>query len=88
MKQQSLNTLKSILTESDIEQIVSIICHRCRIETYNRVRSILTYSPSSIGNYGIYDRLTKESGTWSYVAGQSYIDEIRTLRYCILGKVY
>ena len=27
----------------------------------------------------------KENGTWSYCAGQSYPDEIRTLRECILN---
>lgn len=76
------------LTEDDIDQIVKIVCNRCRIKTYTRVRSILTYNLSSIGNFGIYRRLIKEGGKWSYCAGQSYPDEIRTLRECILGKVY
>lgn len=88
MKQQNLNTLKQSLTENDIDQIVAIVCHRCRIKTTNRIRSILTYHPSSIPNYGIFDRLLKEGNTWSYCAGQSYPDEIRTLRDCILGKIY
>jgi hypothetical protein len=88
MKQQNLNTLKSNLTESDIDSIVDIIGHRCRIKTCNRLRSILTYSASSIQSFGILDRLIKENGHWSYCAGQSYPDEIRTVRECILGKRY
>ena len=37
--------------------------------------------------YGILERLTKEGEDWSYRAGQSYPDEIRTIREIILeGK--
>ena len=82
--QTNLNNVAE-LTENDIDQIVAIVTHRCRIKTTNRVRSILTYSKSMIGSYGIYNRLIKENGTWSYCAGQSYPDEIRTLRECILN---
>lgn len=85
MKQQNLNTEKTNLTTSDIDQILGIVGHRCRVKTVNRLRSILTYSPSLIPSYGIFDRLMKDTnGEWSYCAGQSYPDEIRTLRECIL----
>ena len=84
MKQENLANIET-LTESDIEQIVAIVGSRCRVKTVNRLRSILTYSKSLIGNYGIYSRLIRENGNWSYVAGQSYTDEIRTLRECILN---
>ena len=94
-KQENLNTLKDKLTEQDINEIIAIVGYRCRIKTLNRLRSILTYSPSSIGNYGIYDRLMKEESPtkpgvygWFYCAGQSYTDEIRTVKDCILGKIY
>ena len=84
MKQENLSNVET-LTDSDVEQIVAIVGKRCRVKTVNRLRSILTYSKSLIGNYGIYSRLIRENGTWSYVAGQSYPDEIRTLRECILN---
>jgi hypothetical protein len=85
MRQLNFNNQKSNLSESDIDQIVSIITHRCRIETTNRVRSILTYSPSLIPSYGIFERLIKEDdGKWHYCAGQSYPDEIRTLRELVI----
>lgn len=87
LKQENFNDLKSNLTDLDIEQIVTIVGYRCRIRTVNRLTSILKYGPSSIGNFGILSRLVKESGRWEYIAGQSYTDEIRVVRDCILGKV-
>ena len=80
----SFNDLKTQLSEQDVDQIIEIIGHRCRVKTCNRLRSILTYSPSLVPTYGILERLTKENGGWSYCAGQSYPDEIRTLREIIL----
>lgn len=90
MKQTHFNDLKHNLTDHDIELILSIVGHRCRVPTINRLRSILRYSPSLIPAYGIFTRLVKETSAqglaqWSYIAGQSYTDEIRTLRNCILN---
>jgi|LakMenEpi03Aug12_release.lakeMendotaPanAssembly.Ray.scaffolds.fasta_scaffold114122_5 hypothetical protein len=83
----SFNTLKTQLTADDVSAILGIVGKRCREKTLRRLRSILTYSPSSIPVFGIFERLTKtESGEWEYCAGQSYPDEIRTLRDCILNK--
>lgn len=56
----SFNDLKNQLSEQDIDQIIEIIGHRCRVKTCNRLRSILTYSPSLIPTYGILERLTKK----------------------------
>lgn len=83
MRQVNLNNIES-LSEQDIDQIIAIIGYRCQVKTCNRLRSILTYSRSMIGHYGIYERLIKENGKWRYIAGQSYPDEVRTLRECIL----
>lgn len=80
----SFNDLKNQLSEQDIDQIIEIVGYRCRVKTCNRLRSILTYSPSLIQTYGILERLTKKNGGWSYCAGQSYPDEIKTLREIIL----
>lgn len=82
----SFNDLKTQLTESDIDQIVALVGSRCGIKTLQRLRSILTYGPSSIKRYGPLERLHKTNGNWIYYAGQSYPDEIRTLRECILGE--
>lgn len=82
----ALNTIKE-LSEDDVDQIVKIVGHGCREKTKMRLRSILTYGFSTIGDFGIYNRLHKEGDRWEYVAGQSYPDEIRTLRECILGRI-
>jgi len=87
MKQENLNTMKDKLTENDINEIIAILGHRCRVKTINRLRSILTYGISAIGSYGIYSRLLFENGKWNYCAGQDYNAEIKCLRDCILGKV-
>ena len=90
MKNLNFNTEKLKLNDSDIDQLVDIIGSRCQYRTKARLRSILTY-PSGVLNimptYGILERLTKEGEDWSYRAGQSYPDEIRTIREIILeGK--
>lgn len=87
METRSFNQLKTQLTETDIDNLVSLLGHRCQERTKTRLRSILTYSPSRIPSYGIFERLTADfDGNWSYCAGQSYPDEIRTCREIILGK--
>jgi hypothetical protein len=82
--QLNFNNQKTSLSETDIDQLVSIIGERCRLKTVQRLRSILTYSASSLRSYGIFDRLIKDKDRWEYVAGQSYTDEIRTVRELIL----
>ena len=83
----SFNDLKTNLTEQDIDLIVELLGYRCRAQTYNRLRSRLKYSPSSVPTYGILERLTRdEAGRWEYCAGQSYTDEIRTVRNIILKE--
>ena len=72
------------LTEQDISQIIAVIGYRCRHNTLVRLRSILTYGKGTIKQYGIFNRLIKENGHWCYVAGQSYTDELKTVRDCIL----
>lgn len=83
-EQVNFNDYKFKITNTDIEQILDIVAYRCRLKTYNRLRSILTYGKHTIPNFGILNRLTKEDGKWSYCAGQSYPDEIKTVRDIIL----
>lgn len=83
-KQENFNNLREELTYADISQITNLVCTKCKSKTRNRVKSLLTYSLSLVPFYGIFDRLIRENGEWSYCAGQSYPDEIRTLREIIL----
>jgi hypothetical protein len=82
----TFNNLKSNLSDQDIDELVSIIGHRCREKTRRRIRGALKYGASRIPMAGILDRLTKEPYGWQYFAGQSYPDEIRVLRQLILNK--
>lgn len=84
MKQINFNDEKNNLSDNDIDSILKVIGHGCRHETKKRLRSILTYGPSTIPSYGIFSRLIKENNQWEYVAGQDYVSEIKTLRNCIL----
>lgn len=87
MNQYSLNTVinkRHTLTDNDIDQIIAIIGYRCRIKTINKLRFSLNWFPHR-PNYGIYSRLIKENGKWAYICGQSWNDEMRTLRQCIIG---
>jgi len=82
---KSFNDLKGELTESDIDNLVTLLGKHCRLGTLQRLRSCLTYGASRIASYGILERLVKEeNGAWSYCAGQSYPDEIRTIREIII----
>lgn len=84
MKEINFNDKKSNLTENDIDQIVSMLGKKCRINTIRRLRSILTYSPSMIKSYGILNRLILENNHWRYIAGQDYVSEVKTVRQLIL----
>ena len=82
----SFPNLRSNLSPEDIDELVTLLGKYCRSKTLVRLRSILTYSPSLIENYGILNRLVKEDGRWTYIAGQSYPDEIRLVRNLVLGR--
>lgn len=80
MKQQNFNDLKTNLSDSDIDQLVSLVGYRCRAKALTRLRSVLTYGPSTIPAAGIFNRLIKEDGRWEYVAGQCYPSELKLVR--------
>ena len=84
MKQINLNNHRDKLTEQDIDELVALLGSRCREKSLRLLRAHLTYSASAIPHYGILERVIKENGQWTYVPGQSYSDEIRTVRKIII----
>lgn len=60
-------------TRSAVARGVAALCERVRAE-------------GSIDSYGIYGRVHLKSGEARYCAGQSYPDEIRTLRSCVIAE--
>lgn len=85
-RQINFNNYREKLTTDDIDQIVDLVCERCRASTYNDVRRALTVHSGLIPQYGIFDRIIKEGKKWHYVAGQSYPDEIREVRSLIIKR--
>tara|TARA_R110002167_G_scaffold44097_4_gene132965 strand:- start:164 stop:421 length:258 start_codon:yes stop_codon:yes gene_type:complete len=85
MKQLNFNNQKSVLTEEDKEEIFDILVKGTRIKTRELLAERLNKHIDLIPEYGIFNRLIKESYGWSYCAGQSYSDEIRCMREIILN---
>ena len=84
MKQINFNNYKEKMTEKDKEEIFEIVSSRCRQKTKELLALRLEKHLNLIPEYGILNRLIKEEHGWCYYAGQSYPDEIRTVRKIIL----
>lgn len=69
------------LTEDELNQLVSLLGNRCRQATKNRLFYAIKFNQR---RYGIYDRVCIRPEVY-YCAGQSYPDEIRTVRKLLLG---
>ena len=82
---ENFNSLRKDLTENDIENIAILVSKRCRVKTFRKILANLTYNVSQIPFYGILNRLYKQNNEWHYCAGQSYTDEIRTVRNIIIN---
>lgn len=80
MKQLNFNNYRNELTENDIDEIVELFTYRCQIKTVRQIRINLELFRNEIPHYGILERVIKENHGWTYCAGQSYPDEIRTVR--------
>ena len=73
------------LTESEIESGVRLLGSHCQQRSKDRLRRTLGYVPD-IQSYGIFGRVMLQNGEMTYCAGQSYPDEIRTVRECLIGR--
>ena len=67
--------------------ILRIIGRRCRFETRERLAERLKLPLKYWERFGIYSRVTLNDSGATYICGQSWTDEMRTLRKCILGKI-
>ena len=85
-RQYSYTQLKNQLTEDDKKQLLEILGCRCRQSTKKKLQVRLEKFSESVPQYGIIDRLLYERGQWQYCAGQSYTDEIRTVRKIFLEE--
>lgn len=85
MKQINFNNYKDKMTQNDLEQIFELLSSGLRSKNRELLRTRLNRHINLIPQYGILERLIKAEHGWEYTAGQSYPDEIRTLRNIILN---
>lgn len=73
------------LTDEQHVQLVELLGWRCRQGTKDILARRLRF-PSTLKNYGIFSRVVIDGAREGvhYIAGQSYPDEIRTIRELIL----
>lgn len=74
------------LSEEDMDSLMLLLTSRCNPRTKHAVRTALMYLYGE-KSHGIYERVIKDpkSGQWRYIAGQTYPDEIRTVRSLLRG---
>lgn len=86
MKYKTFNQLKNTLDSYDIEQLTNLLTVRCKVDSINKVRYVLTHCPNGIQSWGILDRLVKNetTGLWKYIVGQEHNSEVRIIRNIIL----
>jgi len=77
------------LTAEEATSLLQLLTRRCGERTRRDViRGIaaLCEREGRVYSYGIYGRVHLEDGEASYCAGQSYPDEIRVLRQCVITE--
>lgn len=80
------NNGASHLTDSEQASLLETIGKRCRADTKERLAHYISRPLVHWPDYGIYRRVTFVNGQVDYICGQSWSDEMRTLRKCILSK--
>jgi len=84
MTQINFNNHRDKLTQEDKDQIVELLGKGLRMKNYSLLVKRVNEHLNLIPHNGILERVIKEPQGWSYCAGQSYPDEIRTVRNIIL----
>jgi hypothetical protein len=72
------------LTLGERDSIVALIGKGCRKDTKERLWRRLSLPLSLLQDHGIYRRLVITDNGCDYTCGQSWGDEMRTLRECLI----
>jgi hypothetical protein len=73
------------LNDAQKADILEMVGKGCRQNTKAKLARRLDVPLSCWERYGIYSRMTLNDTGANYICGQSWNDEMRTLRECILG---
>lgn len=81
------NDLPTHLTENQQTELLRMIGSGCRKNTKQRLERMIGLPLSLWNNYGIFTRVVfdQSKDEASYICGQSWTDEMRTIRECILN---
>ena len=74
------------LTEAQKTDIVNMVGKGCRANTKERLARIIELPLAIWQKHGIYSRITLNAEGADYICGQSWSDEMSTLRDCMLNK--
>lgn len=78
------NDLPPDITENQRLSLLRMIGSGCRQKTKEKLARRISLPLSLWANYGIFTRVVFENDDTNYICGQSWTDEMRTLRECIL----
>ena len=73
------------LTDEAKADILAMVGKGCREKTRQRLARRLELPLSLWQRYGIYSRIILTDKGADYICGQSWTDEMRTLRECMIG---
>ena len=79
------NDLPNALTDQQKADILSMVGAKCRQTTKAKLARRLELPLSLWENFGIFTRITLTDNEANYICGQSWHDEMRTLRECIIN---
>lgn len=71
------------LTDSEQASLLDIVSKRCKSTTKEKLARYISRPLVYWIDSGIFKRVTFKDGKVTYVCGQSWTDEMRTLRECI-----
>jgi len=79
-----IENTSNTLNDKQREAFLSLIGKGCRKNTKEKLSLRLQVPLSLWKRYGIYSRVILTDNDVEYICGQSWTDEMRTLRECIL----
>lgn len=74
------------LSNDQVDELVKMIGYRCRHDTKAKLRRRLELPLALLRNHGIYGRVVITENGCTYYCGQSWDDEMRTLRECLINN--